>query len=195
MTTTSSDFVSAIPIQTTETRIADFLQEHGEIEAILPVVIGIVVTSRFQLRGTQALLANLIIASVMRQILTHLKKQSHFVTNEAENITDSVENNQDSEYTIVHSMPGRIRLRIGRLATDADFTQRLEQLLSQEEQIANIRINRAAASITINYNAQGVSDWELGMRLMNLIETALNPEPPENSPETTPSGVNTDDTD
>ncbi|ERT07347.1 hypothetical protein M595_2722 [Lyngbya aestuarii BL J] len=197
MTTTSSNSVSSIPIQNTETRIADFLLEHGEIEAILPVVVGIVVTSRFQLRGSQALLANLIIASVFRQILTHLKKQSHLVTPEAENTTHSAanytENNSDSEYTIVHSIPGRIRLRISRLATDADFSQRLEQILSEEEQITNIRINRAAASITINYTTQGMSDWELGMRLMNFIDSALSLETPANSHLTTPSGVTSDD--
>ena len=194
MTTTSSNSVSSIPIQNTETRIADFLLEHGEIEAILPVVVGIIVTSRFQLKGAQALLANLIIASLFRQILTHLKKQSHLVTPETENISDSAENytenNFDPEYTIVHSIPGRIRLRISRLATDADFSQRLEQILSEEEQIINIRMNRAAASITINYTTQGTSDWELGMRLMNLIDSALNPETPANSPATTASGGN-----
>ncbi|WP_413162262.1 HMA2 domain-containing protein [Capilliphycus salinus ALCB114379] len=194
MTTTSSNSVGSIPIQNTETRIADFLLEHGEIEAILPVVVGIIVTSRFQLKGAQALLANLIIASLFRQILTHLKKQSHLVTPETENISDSAENytenNFDPDYTIVHSIPGRIRLRISRLATDADFSQRLEQILSEEEQIINIRINRAAASITINYTTQGTSDWELGMRLMNLIEAALNPETPANSAETTASGGN-----
>jgi hypothetical protein len=194
MTTTSSNSVSSIPIQNTETRIADFLLEHGEIEAILPVVVGIVVTSRFQLKGAQALLANLIIASLFRQILTHLKNQSHLVTPETENISDSAENytenNFDPDYTIVHSIPGRIRLRISRLATDPDFSQRLEQILSEEEQIINIRMNRAAASITINYTTQGMSDWELGMRLMNLIDSALNPETPANSPETTASGGN-----
>ncbi|MEB3282866.1 MAG: metal ABC transporter ATPase [Lyngbya sp.] len=194
MTTTSSNSVSSIPIQNTETRIADFLLEHGEIEAILPVVVGIIVTSRFQLKGAQALLANLIIASLFRQILTHLKKQSHLVTPETENISDSAENytenNFDPEYTIVHSIPGRIRLRISRLATDADFSQRLEQILSEEEQIINIRMNRAAASITINYTTQGTSDWELGMRLMNLIDSALSPETPANSPATTASGGN-----
>ncbi|MGB3189041.1 MAG: HMA2 domain-containing protein [Limnoraphis sp.] len=197
MTTTSSNSVSSIPINNTETRIGDFLQEHGEIEAILPVVVGIVVTSRFQLKGAQALLANLIIASLFRQILTHLKNQSHLVTPETENISDSAENytenNFDPDYTIVHSIPGRIRLRISRLATDADLTQRLEQILSEEEQIINIRINRAAASITINYTTQGMSDWELGMRLMNLIDSALNPETPANSRLTTPSGVTSDD--
>ena len=32
-----------------------------------------------------------------------------------------------------------------------------------------VRVNRAAASIAINYDNQGLSDWELGMRLMNII--------------------------
>lgn len=193
--TAYSNFVDSIPIQNTETRIADFLQEHGEIEAILPVVVGIMVTSRFQLKGAQALLANLIIASVFRQILAHLKKQSHFVTAEAETPTTSVDNDSDADYTIVHSIPGRIRLRISRLATDAEFAQRLEQILSEEEQIVNIRINRAAASITINYMARGMGDWELGMRLMNLIDSALYPEAPADSPASTPSGVTEDDSD
>ena len=51
----------------------NFLRDHNEVEMILPVIIGVLVTSRFQLRGTNALLVNLAVASVSRQIFTNLK--------------------------------------------------------------------------------------------------------------------------
>jgi hypothetical protein len=72
-------------------------------------------------------------------------------------------------YAIAHAVPGRVRLQIPQLAIDVDFTHRLQQALNADEYVKKVRINRSAASIAINYNNQGLSDWELGLRLMNII--------------------------
>ena len=167
-------------METTGEQLGAFLQAHNEIEFILPPLVGMMITNRFQLRGATALLVNLTVAGFVRQIIEQLKEQKVSVTTpvvdtEATTISQSVTpvTSEDSAaYTIVHSTPGRIRLRIPRVASEPDYAKRLEQLLSADSHVLKVRINTAAASIVIRYQADGMSDWELGMLLMNIIQEA-----------------------
>lgn len=172
--TTSTNNLNNFSPEDATSQVGAFLKEHGEIETILPVVIGVFVTSRLQLRGANALLVNLLVASLARQTFNQLKTQktptesysSNGSTNEQEN---GVGEANLQGYTIAHAVPGRVRLRMPQLAVDADFARRLQQALHADEYVKKVRINRAAASIAINYDNQGLSDWELGMRLMSII--------------------------
>ena len=178
MTAITNNLTNPSPEDTT-TQIGAFLQEHGEIEMILPVVIGVFVTSRFQLRGADALLVNLLIASLGRQLFIQLKKEKPSAVTESNNSHDSNSTGEEIEASetnlqgcaIAHAVPRRVRLRIPQLAIDADFARRLQQALNADEYVKHVRINRPAASLAINYNNQGLSDWELGLRLMNVINT------------------------
>jgi len=140
------------------------------------VVIGLFVTSRFQLRGANALLVNLLVASVVRQVFTQLKKKTPQLVAESEVTSEKEVETTDAEvnlqvYAIAHAVPGRVRLRMPQLAIDTEFAQALEEALKADECVTQVRINRAAASIAINYKNQGLSEWELGLRLMSLINT------------------------
>lgn len=174
--TTSTNNFSNLSTEELNSQLGSFLEEHGEIEMILPVAIGVFVTSRFQLRGANALLANLLVASLTRQIFIHLKKEPAKTLKSDRSsvgIQDDIstsETNVDG-YTIAHAVPGRVRLKIPQLASDADFARRLQQALNADEYVKQVRINQAAASMAINYHNQGLSDWELGLRLMNIINT------------------------
>ena len=174
--TTSIGNLSNLSSEDATSQLGGFLREHGEIETILPVAIGVFVTSQFKLRGGNALLVNLLVASLARQIFTQLKQEQSQVVTENNNSSSTGEQIEESEtnlqgYTIAHAVPGRVRLRMPQLAIDANFARRLEQALSADEYVKQVRVNRAAASIAINYNNQGLSDWELGLRLMNIINT------------------------
>ena len=174
--TTSTNNLSHFSTEDATAQLGAFLKEHGEIEMILPVVIGVFVTSRFQLRGANALLVNLLVASVARQIFIHLKQETPLIVTESNNSHGTVQEVETSEtnfeaYTIAHAVPGRVRLKMPQLAIDADFARRLQQALNADEYVNRVRINRTAASIAINYDNQGLSDWELGLRLMNIINT------------------------
>ncbi|MCU0568568.1 MAG: hypothetical protein MUF49_18470 [Oculatellaceae cyanobacterium Prado106] len=172
-------------------RLANLLEEYGEIAAIIPVLAGLFVTSRLRLRGSQALLVNLAIAALARQVILQLKKQVHHppVTTASANgqstasaplssvSTQSASNQSVSaqmveDYTIVHSTLGRLRLRIPRLIGDAAYAKRLQKLLETEERVTRIRLNRSAASLVIQYDGMGVSELELGMRLLQILEQA-----------------------
>ena len=188
--TTSTNNLSNLSPEDATSNVRAFLKEHGEIEMILPVAIGVFVTSRFQLRGANALLVNLLVASLARQLFIQLKKEPPSAVIQSNNSNNSHNSNSTGEeseapetdllgyahreadlFEIAHAVPGRVRLKMPQLAIDADFARRLKQALDADEYVNWVRINRPAASIAIKYNNQGLSDWELGLRLMNIINT------------------------
>ena len=168
-----------------EVKIADFLREHQEIEMVFPVALGLLVTSRLGLRGANALLANLVIASVSRQIFQQVKKTgvqptekttTEVKSSETVSSPSLPENQLIEGCSIVHSVPGRIRLRIQRLADDQLYAKRLERLLQADELVSSVRVNRAAASVAISYEGNGISEMELGLRLLGILNRAESEE-------------------
>jgi len=163
---TSSDLTS---------QLGQWLENSSEIATILPVVAGLLVTSRLQLRGAQALVVNLTIAALVRQALQQVKKQAQPTSGseqQASSASEEQANKEEEDYKIVHSVPGRIRLRIPRLMNDSLYGKRLENLLSAESKVKHVRINRAAASLIIQYDGDGMSELELGMYLLNILDQA-----------------------
>lgn len=176
---TNPELTPQIPSASTSeamSQLGNLLEEYGEIATILPVLAGLFITSRLQLRGVQALLTNLAIAAVTRQAVIQLKKQAHQTPgNGAPSNSQSSEQESAQaaeDYTIVHSTFGRIRLRIPRLIGDAAYAKRLENLLSADERVTGVRVNRAAASLIVQYDGAGVSELELGMRLLQILDQA-----------------------
>ena len=118
-------------------------------------------------------------ASLGRQLFIQLKKEQPSAVIESNNSHNSNSTGEEmvasqstlQGYTIAHAVPGRVRLKMPQLAIDADFARRLKQALDADEYVNRVRINRPAASIAINYNNQGLSDWELGLRLMGIVNT------------------------
>ncbi|MDJ1172733.1 HMA2 domain-containing protein [Roseofilum capinflatum] len=166
-------------------QLGQWLENSSEIATILPVVAGLLVTSRLQLRGAQALVVNLTIAALVRQALQQVKKQAQPTSGseqQASSASEEQANNEEEDYKIVHSVPGRIRLRIPRLMNDSLYGKRLEKLLSAESKVKHVRINRAAASLIIQYDGDGMSELELGMYLLNILDQA-NSAPVENPSE------------
>ncbi|MDF5724558.1 MAG: hypothetical protein PUP91_29665 [Rhizonema sp. PD37] len=54
-------------------------------------------------------------------------------------------------YSIAHAIPGRVRFRIPRIASDPKYVQSLEALLKADLAVTSERVNSAAASIVITY--------------------------------------------
>ncbi len=179
---TATSNLSNLDSEAATSQVGAFLKEHEELEMILPVAIGVFITTQFKLRGANALLVNLLVASLARQLFIQLKKEQPSTVTESNNSNNSHNSNSTGEeivpsetnlegYTIAHAVPGRVRLKMPQLAIDADFARRLQQALNADEHVNHVRINPAAASIAINYNNRGLSDWELGMGLMGIINT------------------------
>jgi hypothetical protein len=166
-------------------QVAGFLQQHEEVEMIIPVLFGVYVTSQLQLRGLNALLVNLAVASVFRSVFKQLKNPTAIITPPSSATTpqNSQTNTQSPPtdlfgegVTIVHSVPGRIRLRIEQLNKDVAFGKRLARLLDHEDCVISTRINPTASSIVINYDSEGLSDLDLGFKLMNILNHAKTSE-------------------
>ena len=178
MTTSSTIEAQLASASDNTSQLEHWLEEYSEIVTILPVLTGLLVTTRLQLRGGNALLANIAIAAITRQVIVQLKKQvSHPISPPAKaDAATAVEApavaSNGEDYTIVHSVPGRIRLQIPRLQSDALYTKRLEKLLLIEDNVLGVRINRPASSLVIHYNSANLTELDLGMRLLNLLERA-----------------------
>jgi len=174
MTTTSTAEVQPVQIGDTRSQLGNLLEEYGEIAAILPVLTGLLVTTQLRLRGASALVVNIAIAAVTRQVIVQLKKQAgHVSTTPVLAAADNGAAATEAEdYTIVHSLPGRIRLRIPRLHSEPEFANRLEKLLLTQDIVLGVRINRAASSIAIRYDGTNLSELDLGMRLLQILDQA-----------------------
>jgi len=73
---------------------------------------------------------------------------------------------------ILHQAQGRIRLGIGRLKADGDYANRLQCLLKSVDDIRSIRINPAAASLTVLYSPE-IPGVEFAGRIMKIVEEAV----------------------
>ncbi len=181
MTTTPTNDIGFTPTETAGTKVGQFLQAHNEIEFVLPALVGMTITNRLRLRGATALLVNLTVAGLVREAIEVLKQQGNAVPVAGAETTSETE----SIYTLVHSVPGRIRLRMPRLGSDRDYARRLEGLLNADEYVLGVRVNRTAASMVIRYQVGVLSDWELGMRLTNIVNQAESGEQQSQEVETT----------
>ncbi|MCC5662191.1 hypothetical protein LC608_35860 [Nostoc sp. XA010] len=75
-------------------------------------------------------------------------------------------------YSIVHTIPGRIRFRIPLLARDTEYANQLKLAIESDPRVTNVRANPKAASIVINYKVGVISDNQMREHLVNLIQTA-----------------------
>ncbi|MBD0265012.1 MAG: heavy metal translocating P-type ATPase, partial [Tolypothrix sp. Co-bin9] len=75
-------------------------------------------------------------------------------------------------YSVVHTTPGRLRFRLPRLRTDADYAKRLEVLLSADALVKNVRVKPAAMSVAVTYKSDKVSDAKMRSHLHDLIQAA-----------------------
>ncbi|MBD2597188.1 cadmium-translocating P-type ATPase [Nostoc spongiaeforme FACHB-130] len=75
-------------------------------------------------------------------------------------------------YSVVHAVPGRMRLRIPQLRDNTAYMQRLQTLLEVDPLITSVRIKPAAASLVVTYKASQVNDAKMRSRLSCLIMTA-----------------------
>lgn len=96
------------------------------------------------------------------------------------------------QYSLVHAIPGRVRLRVPRLRSDADYTQRLQVLLEADSLVTSVRIKPAAASLAVTYQSNKLSEAKIRSHLGYLIQAAsevivLKPSKQQSAKESEPS--------
>jgi hypothetical protein len=103
--------------------------------------------------------------------------QQHRSTDNVDKASEMAAKSAKVSYSVVHTMPGRIRLKIEKIAQDYAYGRRLERLLKTDTQVTNVRVNINAASIAIAYHSPEIplSHW------VSLMELALETNPPTQS--------------
>ena len=71
-------------------------------------------------------------------------------------------------YSVVHAIPGRVRFRVSRLVSDAEYAHRLQMFAESDSNITGVRINRDAASVAFNYQSPPLEISDL----VGLIQSA-----------------------
>ena len=72
-------------------------------------------------------------------------------------------------YSVVHAIPGRVRFRVSRLVSDAEYAHRLQMFAESDSNITGVRINRNAASVAFNYQSPPLEISDL----VGLIQSAF----------------------
>ena len=75
--------------------------------------------------------------------------------------------------TVVHRMPGRVRLRIARLKADDAFAHRYARYVATRPGIREVRVQRACASVVVVYDPQQWPPAEAVAMLTDLAEQEL----------------------
>lgn len=68
---------------------------------------------------------------------------------------------EEISYNVAHAIAGRIRFRIPRLVKDAEYANKLKQVIESDPRITNVRVNPTAASIVVSYQLGVISDKQM----------------------------------
>jgi Heavy metal associated domain 2 len=165
--------------------------------SFIPLMTGLAVTGGLGVSGLASIPVYMITADATRRVIDYLEpqiakldsnkqSQPHNKTGDrqsakpntttkpvVEPVKQDVTPSANIAYTVVHTIPGRIRFHVPRIAQDHAYAQRLEKLLKTEAQVTKVRMNCDAASIAIAFQPGeiAINHW---VKLMELaLETNL----------------------
>ncbi|MGM3306838.1 HMA2 domain-containing protein [Anabaena sp. WFMT] len=138
---------------------------------LVPMITGLAVTGRMGIHGFAAIPVFILAADVTRWVIKYLEPE--LVSAEKIQPIPDEESNTKIAYTVMHTIPGRIRFSIPQIARDSAYAQRLETSLKADDLVTNVRVNSHAASIVIAYQCAevSISHW------VEIIELALQKNP------------------
>lgn len=167
----------------------EFWKEQG-ID-LIPLLTGLAITSRLGVTGLASIPICMLTSDVTRRTISSfreaLKADSENKTegkstnrtcqplvskvdktSTIERSLDDVVPNANVDYSIVHSIPGRIRFNVPRIGKDKAYARRLEKMLNNESKATNVRLKTDAASIAISYQPASLDVYHW----VNLIQLA-----------------------
>jgi len=75
-------------------------------------------------------------------------------------------------HAVVHQLADRLRCRAPRVRTDESFAAQVREVAQRDERIAEVRVSRAAASLTIRWAAPLPAEAEAKSRVSELLRDA-----------------------
>ncbi|WP_218079907.1 heavy metal translocating P-type ATPase [Anthocerotibacter panamensis] len=77
---------------------------------------------------------------------------------------------------VIHTIRGRMRINIPKLAQDEEYGKRLNNLISCLKYITSFRFNPAAAALVVTYNSEDILEEQVRREIFHCVDQALNPE-------------------
>jgi hypothetical protein len=154
----------------------------SKLVSLIPILLSWFIVKRFNLSGWKAIVTYVLATGLIGEAIEVVHAELYpSKTDENCSETNQVEPNQylslnqeqDSDYKIVHYIPGRIRLSIPKVRKDQDYAQKVEQLLEQDERITAVRINSTTGSVVVHYLKEAlgdISEPELALMLSNWFQ-------------------------
>jgi hypothetical protein len=153
---------------------------------LMPLLLALVITRRLHLQGWRSLVAYVLIAGTTREVMDQLAKESENVSLVGGGPHRGAETNGQGKpmvrhpspssspggYHVIHTSPGRIRLRLPLLAKNPHYANDLRPRLEADERLQSVRINPHTASITVKYDVQQLRETEVLAGLQELLYLA-----------------------
>ncbi len=141
---------------------------YSRLFSLVPPLVGIAIARSLQVSGWKSILTYILAAGVTREVIDQVRGESDKVelspakkvstsevgAEEISNLLRAIE----TDYEIVHQIPGRIRLRVPRISRDGNYAQELKYLLEQDHRITDIGFKTNSSSVVILYDLEALSD-------------------------------------
>ena len=153
---------------------------YSRLLTVIPPLVGLVIARSLQVSGWKSILAYILAAGVTREVIDQVTGESEaesekvelssakkistteVVAEEISTLLTAIE----TDYEIVHQIPGRIRLRVPRISrdhavaakADRNYAQELKQSLEQDKRITDIRLKINSSSVVILYDSEALAE-------------------------------------
>ncbi|HIK29414.1 MAG: heavy metal translocating P-type ATPase [Oscillatoriaceae bacterium SKW80] len=97
---------------------------------------------------------------------------------------------QEPTWSVIHTCPGRSRLRVPQLRQDVNFARRLEKAVRKLDGVKDVRISQASASVVITYTTKIKNFGDMFKHALALATTNRELEQIADSQENTPTEEN-----
>ncbi|MBW4495006.1 MAG: hypothetical protein KME26_18365 [Oscillatoria princeps RMCB-10] len=147
----------------------------AQLDSVIPLMVGMLVTQRLGIVGLPAIPVYLIAAGTTRQVIDQGQagRLSYAELLQPSELGSWKAPSQRAElYRLAHAVPGRVRFHIPRLAWDAAYARRAQQLIEKTAGVTDVRVSQAAASLAVSYSSGAVSEAQMRSRLAQLIQEA-----------------------
>ncbi len=161
---------------------------YRRILSLIPPLVGLAIARGLQVSGWKSILTYILATGLTREVITQATGEESMKSSPAipkaslsstEIIVEEISSlliALETDFEVVHHIPGRIRLRIPRISRDHKYGEELKQLLEQDERVTQVKLKPNSASVVILYQLQTTAQSQLeetaslnGSKPQNLI--------------------------
>ena len=197
---------------------------YGRLLSLVPPLVGLGIARGLKVSGWKSILTYILAVGVTREVIDQ-------ITGESEKLEENVELSPakvvsvtdikaeeistlltviETDYEIVHHIPGRIRLRVPRISRDyasrsakgdRSYAQELKRLLEQDKRIIDVRLKINNSSVVILYDLKALADSisektalddSQGNRAIQSVDTSENSSIPDQTTENDQATIESD---